>query len=296
MPLSDFLLHVFCLVDDLYRDLVRRPLRSRGPRRTTLTDPEVITVELVGEFLGSDHDKGVFTHFRRYHAAEFPGLRRVCRTTSARQAANLFAVKRAMHEHLAGRLSAGEPVWLVDSPPVEACRFARAKSCRRLRGDAAFGYDHTARNTMYGFRLHARCTPAGAVVAFDLAPANVSDVAMVDQLAPPPGSVGVGDRNYWSPTVRDELAAGGVALLAPFKNKSKDPDPERSRRLRRVRWVIETAFGQLAERFRIKRTWARDLWHLTHRVIRKVLGHTVAVWVNLTRGQPALDFDGLVAG
>src|SRR5688572_15889055 len=109
---------------------------------------------------------------------------------------------------------------------------------------------------------------------------------MVDQLRPPPGSVGVGDRNYWSPPVRDELAAEGVALLAPFKNKSKDPDPGRSRRLGRARWVIETAFGQLAERFHVKRTWARDLWHLSHRVIRKVLGHTVAVWMNISLASP----------
>ena len=295
MPLSDFLPHVFCLVDDLYRQLVRRPLRSRGPRTTALTDPEVIAIEVVGEFLGLDHDKGLFAHFRRHYQPEFPGLMRVCRTTFARQAANLYAVKHALHKHLAARLSAGEPVWLVDSLPVEACRFARAKSCRRLKGDAAFGYDHTARNTMYGFRLHARATPAGAIIAFDLAPANVSDVAMVDQLRPPPGSIGVGDRNYWSPPARGELAAGGVVLLAPFKNKTKDPDPRRSRRLVRVRRVVETAFGQLAERFRIKRTWARDLWHLSHRVIRKVLGHTVAVWINLSLGRPPLDFDGLAA-
>ena len=296
MSLSDFLLHVFCLIDDLCRDLVRHPLRSRGPRRTTLTDPEVITVELVGEFLGLDHDKGLFAHFRRHHAADFPGLRAVHRTTFARPAANLYAVKRAMYQHLAGRLAAGESAWLVDSMPVEACRFARAKFCNRLKGEAAFGYDHTARNTMYGFRLHARCTPAGAIVAFDLAPANVSDVAMVDQLDPPPGSVGVGDRNYWSPPVRDELAAGGVTLLAPFKNRSTDPAPDRSRRLSRVRWVIETVFGQLAGRFRMKRTWARDLWHLSHRVIRKVLGHTVAVWINRALGRRPLDFDGLAAG
>jgi hypothetical protein len=296
VPLSDFLLHVSCLVDDLYRDLVRRPLRTRGPRRTTLTDPEVITVELVGEFLGLDHDKGLFAHFRRHHAAEFPGLRAVHRTTFARQAANLYAVKRAMYQHLADRLAAGEAAGLVDSMPVEACRFARAKFCSRLKGEAAFGYDHTARNTMYGFRLHARCTPAGAIVAFDLAPANVGDVAMVDQLDPPPGSVGVGDRNDWSPPVRDELAAGGVTLLAPFKNRSSDPAPDRSRRLSRVRWVIETVFGQLAGRFRMKRTWARDLWHLSHRVIRKVLGHTVAVWINRSLGRRPLDFDGLATG
>jgi hypothetical protein len=60
--------------------------------------------------------------------------------------------------------------------------------------------------------------------------------------------------------------------------------------------VIETAFGQLAGRFRAKPTWARDLWHLSHRMIRKVLSHTVAVWLNAVGGHPALDFDGLIAG
>jgi Transposase DDE domain len=296
VPLSDFLLHVFCLVDDLYRQLVRTPLRSRGPRTTALTDPEVITVELVGEFLGLDHDKGLFEHFRRYHAAEFPGLSRVHRTTFARQAANLYAVKKQMHAHLAERLAAREPVWLVDSLPIHACAFGRAGFARRFRGDAGYGRDHTRRGLMYGFRLHARATPAGAIVAFDLAPANVSDLAMIDQLGPPPGSVGVGDRGYWSPRVRAELARAGVTFLAPYQSRKTDPNPDRSRRLSQVRWVIETAFGQLAERFRAKRTWARDLWHLSHRVIRKVLSHTAAVWINLTSGRSALDFDGLITG
>jgi Transposase DDE domain len=296
VPLADFLLHVFCLVDDLYRDLVRRPLRSRGPRRTALTDSEVITIELVGEFLGLDHDKGLLGHFRRYHAAEFPGLLRVHRTTFARQAANLYAVKRQMHARLAERLAAREPVWLVDSLPVHACAFGRAGFARRFRGEAGYGRDHTRRGLMDGFRLHARSTREGAIVAFDLAPANVSDLAMVDQLGPPPGSAGVGDRSYWSPRVRDELASAGVTFLAPFQSRKADPDPGRSRRLARVRWVIETAFGQLAERFRMKRTWARDLWHLSHRVIRKVLGHTAAVWINVAFGRSALDFDGLVVG
>lgn len=296
MPLSDFLLHVFCLVDDLYRDLVRRPLRPRGPRRTTLTDAEVITIELAGEFLGLDHDKGLFAHFRRYHAAEFPALARVHRTTFARQAANLYAVKKQTHAHLAERLAAREPVWLIDSLPVHACAFGRAGFARRFRGDAGYGRDHTRRGLMYGFRLHARATTRGVIVAFDLAPANVSDLAMVEQLDPPAGSVGVGDRGYWSPRVRDDLARSGVTFHAPFQSRKADPAPDRSRRLARVRWVIETAFGQLAERFHIKRTWTRDLWHLSHRVIRKVLGHTVAVWLNLTASRPALDFDGLVTG
>lgn len=296
MPLSDFLPHASCPVDDPYRDPVRRPLRSRGPRTTALTGPEVITVERVGEFLGLDHDGGLLAPSRRYHAAELPALARIHRTTFARPAANPYAVKRQIHAHLASELAAGEPAWLVGGPPVEACRLARAKYCHRLKGDAAFGYDPAARDATYGFRPHARCTPAGAIVAFDLAPANVSGVAMVDQLAPPPGSVGVGDRGYWSPPARNALAAAGVARLAPFKNRSKGPDPRRSRRLSRARWAVETVFGQLAGRFRAERTWARDLWHLSHRVIRKGLGHTVAVWINRALGRRLLDFDGLAAG
>lgn len=148
---------------------------------------------------------------------------------------------------------------------------------------------------MYGFRLHVRATPAGALVDFDRAPANVSDQAMVGDIAPPPGSAVVGDRNYWSPEVAAALAAErGVTLVAPFRTKSEDPDPRRSNRISRFRWVSETAFGQLAGRFDIETTWARDLWHLSHRVTRKVLAHTACVWLNVTSGRKPLDFDGLV--
>ena len=53
--------------------------------------------------------------------------------------------------------------------------------------------------------------------------------------------------------------------------------------------------GQLVERYRAKRTWARDLWHLLSRIYRKVLSHTVAVYLNLWRGREPLQFDKLLA-
>lgn len=37
--------------------------------------------------------------------------------------------------------------------------------------------------------------------------------------------------------------------------------------LQRVRRLIETAIGQLVERFQIEKVWAPDLWHLTSRLI-----------------------------
>jgi hypothetical protein len=51
-----------------------------------------------------------------------------------------------------------------------------------------------------------------------------------------------------------------VRFVAPPANKSRDPDLPRSARLARIRYRIETVNGQLAGRYRVKRTWARDLW------------------------------------
>ena len=108
MTPQDILLHVFCLVDDEMKALDLPRLRRRGPR-PTLADSEVITIELVGEFWGLDKDRDLVRHFRRYHAAEFPALARVHRTTFARQAANLWRVKQLIQERLAAKLAAGTP-------------------------------------------------------------------------------------------------------------------------------------------------------------------------------------------
>ena len=59
MPLEDFIIYVYCCVVDIYPQVVDTPLRCRGfdPK---LTDSEVITMEIVGEFLGKDQDKGIW--------------------------------------------------------------------------------------------------------------------------------------------------------------------------------------------------------------------------------------------
>jgi hypothetical protein len=294
MTPQELLLEVFCLVDDELKALNLGRLRRRGPPPAP-SDSEVIAIELAGEFWGLDADKALFRHFRSYHRREFPALARVHRTTFARQAAALWRVKQELQRRLAGRLAAGDPVWLVDSMPVPACQFARATFCRRFRWEADYGYDHLAKRTFYGFRLHLRTTREGVILAWRLAPARAADAAVVPELEPPPGTTGVGDRAYWSPAVRAELAAAGVTLLAPYYHKSRDPDRRRSARLASIRYRVETVGGQLAGRYSVKRTWAKDLWHLLHRVGRKVLSHTVGVLLNVRAGRRPLRLDALAA-
>ena len=57
MPVEDFIIYVYCCVEDVCRTIVTQPLRSRGfmPK---LSDAELITMEIVGEFMGKDQDSG----------------------------------------------------------------------------------------------------------------------------------------------------------------------------------------------------------------------------------------------
>jgi hypothetical protein len=62
-----------------------------------------------------------------------------------------------------------------------------------------------------------------------------------------------------------------------------------------VRYRIDTVFGQLSERCAVKRVWARVLWHLSNRLLRKVLMHTVSVLLNVEPGYQPLHLAQLVA-
>jgi hypothetical protein len=305
MDLETFITAIYCVIDEFLQDFTklhapRHRLRERGPA-PTLADSEVLTLEVAGEFLGLDTDQAIFAHFRRHHAALFPRLRAVHRTTFARQAANLWVAKRALWQALLAEVACDPQLSIIDSVPVPICRFARAKRCRLFAGDAAFGYDELAHQTCYGFRAHVRVAWPGVITALELAPANASDLALTPEvLAAAPAAHGwvLADRNYWNPTLRATLAEAAVLLLAPMRTKAQE---RKSGAAPWPRWLIgtrrriETVLGQLAERYHAKRIWARDRWHLTARWLRKIVSHTLAVLLCQRAGLSPLTFAHLLA-
>src|SRR5215207_6544752 len=82
----------------LFRQIPDKNWRFHGgnyrPLHTTLSE----------DALGIDTDEGLYDHFRHYYGEWFPTLREVHRTTFARQAANLWAVKKMLWKHLLGRI------------------------------------------------------------------------------------------------------------------------------------------------------------------------------------------------
>ena len=272
MDLSTFIVTVFCLVDGW---LEGRKLRQRGPA-PKLSDSEVLTIEIVGEYLSIDTEKGLYAFFRNHYAEWFPALQEVHRTTFTRQMANLWVTKERLWRELLSRISFDPQISLVDSFPVPTCRFARAYRCRLLPEESAFGYDEVAKQTFYGMRAHLRVCWPGVIIDVDLAPANTHDLRLAEELLEDAKGWALGDRNYWSPDLTERLGDKGLRLLAPYKFKKREKQPW-PRRLVQERRRIETVISQMAERYGAKKVWARDRWHLTSRWLRKVLSHTMAV-------------------
>src|SRR5918912_888432 len=295
MDLETLITAVFCLVDDFVRDLCHdHRLRQRGPA-PVLADSEVLTVEIVGEFLGLDTDQGLHAYFRRHFGHLFPGLRQVHRTTFLRQAANLWVAKHALWRRFLAMTGHDPAVALIDSMPMPVCRFARAHRCRGFRGFAAFGYDALAHQAYYGLRLHLRVAWPGVITAATLAPASEADRAVAPQLLAGLAGWALGDKGYRSPSLRAELALGGLDLVAP--PRGKNPGANRwPAWLVQARRRIETVLGQLAERFHAKRTRARDEWHLTARWLRKLASHTLAVLLCQRADLDPLSFAQLLTG
>jgi len=283
MDLSTFVVSVFCLVDDRLKG--KRP-RKRGPA-PKLSDSEVITMEVVGEFLGIDTDKGIFEFFKRHYPGWFPALKGVHRTTFTRQAANLWKVKEALWQHLLEHeLSLGggieEPLLVVDSFPIPVCKKARSYRCRTMRDLADRGRDSDL-GRFLGMRAHVLLSWPGVIVRASVCGADVHDLHPAERLLEGTGRAWVlADRNYWSPIVAEQLydVEGGPMLMARFKLKNRT---EKERGLTWPRWLskkrqkIETVFSQLVSRFNMKRVRTRDAWHFSSRFVRKILSHTVAV-------------------
>lgn len=297
MDLESFTIAVSCQIDTILQAMQTDPdwgrVRQRGPA-PTLADAEVLTMAVVGELLGMDQDAAIYRSFRQDHPDWFPTLPQVHRTTCARQVANLWAVTEEVWHRLLAGVRYDPTLSFVDSVPMPVCRFGRAYGCARFRGQAAFGRDTGSKAPFYGFRDHLRVCWPGVVTAITVAPANVHDKELVPELVEGAMGAVIGDRNYWVPKLTAELAPAGIRLLAPFKKRASDPDPEGSTRWTRVRWRIETLASQFAERLHRKRLWACDLWHLTSRMLRKVLSHTVAVALCLEQGCPPLSFAQLL--
>jgi hypothetical protein len=300
MDRDDFIIHVYCLVCEHYQAICAQlPQRlRRGGFAPALTDEEVLTIELCGEYFKLHTDKDIYQYFSMHYRHFFPRLGH--RTTFVRQAANLWALKLQLQRRLlrwAGALA--DPVQVIDTLPLPVCAWTRGCRDRCFPQEADYGYCAAKNLTYYGFKLGLRIARSGLITHFPLLAARPHDVRHLFTLVEGFQGLVPADKGFLDPVGQMLLARDHqVQIVTLHRQNMKTPSPHSPALLRRCaywRKKIETVGSHLTERFGVARIRVHDLWHFQHRLIRKILAHTIAVCLNLQLKRPLLDLDGLVS-
>lgn len=295
MSIEDFIINVYCLVDEMSAKIVDgQKLRQRG-FGPSLSDAEIITMEVVAEFQGIDTDKGAWEYFRDHWLTWFPDLG--SRANFAKHAANLWRFKQCIQELLAEKLGAfSDGLHIADGFPIPVCQFKRAFFSRSWKDIAAYGYCASKAETYYGFKGNVLINSEGVITCITVTQANVDErTSLWDLLGKISGQI-IADKGLIGNDFRAELQQfAGIDLQTAARSNMKETRNEKFIKwLISTRRLVETVIGQLADRFHIETVWARKMWSLTNRVARKILAHTIGVFINKQNNNPPLQFDLLI--
>ncbi len=206
--------------------------------------------------------------------AALPLLRRVIRDLAADT--NLWA----------------DPVWLLDSTPIECARSRPTVQRSELAGVAGYGWCASHSRYFWGLRLHLICTPAGLPITWALAHPKLDErpvlMAVLDHdrhlLAARPGLLLIADKGYVSTELDTYLRDRGVKLLRPsYRNR---PPRAGQRLLAPIRQLIESVHDTLKGQLDLELHGGRSLAGVTARVAQRLLALTAAIWHNRATGQP----------
>jgi hypothetical protein len=238
--------------------------RCRPGRRPRLTDAELLTLAVAQALLGVHSE----ARWLRLIPERLPGA----------------------FPFLPGQWT--DPVWLVDSTPVECARSRPTVQRSELAGVAGYGYCASHSRYFWGLRLHLICTPAGLPITWALAHPKLDErqvlMSVLDHdaslLTARPGLLLIADKGYASAELDDYLQQRGVELLRPaYRNRAPRPGQAL---LAPIRQLIESVHDTLKGQLDLELHGGRTLAGVTARVAQRLLALTAAIWHNRATGQP----------
>jgi hypothetical protein len=285
---EDFCLWTYCLVDELWPRIAPR-CRRPGPA-PACSDPELVTMALVGECCGWDQETEAVS---RWAARRDLFPRQPSRTRFNRRRRQLQGAINALRRLVLGLLDlAQERRCVLDSLPVPVIRFHLVPAGDRAGWQAAearFGKVVSKKVTIFGYKLYLLVTLGGVILDFVLAPANVAELRVGEELLEEHTDLEVlGDKAFVSTPVAARLRGGNrVRLLTLPRRNDLRQVPQAARRVfNAARQVAETVNSQLAEQFGIEANHAQSFGGLTARLYTKLTAHTLCVYLNRLLGKP----------
>ncbi len=286
-----FIISVYCLVVDIMQIIEKNcKFRQKGfPPK--LTDAEVITIEICGEFFKLHEDIEIYNYFKRHYLAFFPNL--PDRTTVVRQSANLWQAKFLCQSLLVTMAEqAADAVQSIDTVPLPVCTWTRGgRRDKRFSGIADYGHWAAKNLDYYGFKLGLRISRTRMITHFPVLAARPPDIDHLGALIEGFSRTVPADKGFIDEYQQDLWLAEQLTQVVTPVRKNMESSSEQVKLVKKTKYwrkLVEPVGSQLAERFQIAKIKVKDLGHYQNRIFRKILSHTVGVFLNMQNGNKPL--------
>jgi hypothetical protein len=184
VDLATFLVTVYCVVDDLYRERFAAHKPRRRGHRPELADSEVLTVAILAQWQQGRSERALLRYATDHWQAFFPRL--LSQSAFNRRGRDLAGVLAALGPALALQVAAhlesrsAYEVW--DGVPVPLARRCRGGKRRLFGPEAGFGRGGSDREWYSGMHLLAAVDAAGLITGFVVGPADTSEYWLAEAL------------------------------------------------------------------------------------------------------------------
>ncbi len=254
--------------------------KSKIGRKPKITDLEVIALSLTAEFMSFDSEN---SRFKQLLPCEIPNL--IERSQFNKRRKKLFLFSEQIRTKLATQFLRFEDYFIVDSMPLEICKFSRHNRIKICKDDfetaPSKGFCASQNSWFYGYKLHGVCSVTGVFHSLDITKAEVHDVHFLKNIKQQMSDcVLLGDRGYLSDSIQIDLfQSANIKLETPKRINQMNYKPQ-PYIFKKSRKRIETLFSQLCDQFLIRRNYAKTFEGFKTRILAKITALTLVQYIN----------------
>lgn len=259
---------------------VESEFKSRVGRKQKMSDLEVVALSLTAEFMSIDSENSLFKEIDK---EQIPNL--IERSQFNKRRRKLFLFSENLRAKISSQFLEFEDYYIVDSMPLEICKFARHRRIKICKDDfetsPSKGFCASQNNWFYGYKLHGVCSINGIFHSVDITKAEVHDVHFLKNIKQQlHDCVLLGDKGYLSESIQlDLFQTVNIRLETPKRTNQKDYKPQ-PYIFRKSRKRIETLFSQLCDQFKIRNNYAKSFQGFKTRILAKITALTLIQFIN----------------
>jgi hypothetical protein len=268
------------------------PVPARPGRPAKVSDAELVALAVCQAAMGICSDRqflGMVAHRLRGWFPHLPDQSQYNRRLRA-----LTELISHVQQRLARLVDAGG-ARLCDGTLIACASYPGCAARSDFAGVARYGYLKSHHRYVWGVRLVLLTDTRGLPLGYTLVGAGEKEYEpLADLLTGVESETVIADKGLWGRAYRAQLAASGVELVTPAKERTAANSP-RERRLAAIRLAVESVFSNLKGQMRLERHLAKTPGGLVLRIAQRLLALTLGILLNSLNGRPAralAAFDG----